>query len=605
MKRAWSFSTTVRNPDRLRGFLEVLSKLEGEKFDSANQEKFQILLIQNKLYEPSDLTDQEQKYFFSEEPITFELAKKIFQKQNYADPPMRGRMSAAALSKLGLCIAKGSRDKIKITPRGKQLLDPTIKLDEFFLNYFLKWQMPYPETTTYTERNGFYIKPFIGTLHLIKKVNQIWKDLGNDSVGVSKEEFSLFVPTLINYSDINSQAEKLIEFRKKCKEKPSEKSKYKKEFAQWFFETTDNGKIEKHLQALKDYGDNIVRYFRITGYIRIRGGGYYLDIESRRELEINSILDSDIVNLLVFDNLDSYLEYLGDNTKPVLPWEEIPKLKEIYLYLASQINEKNTELEELDVKITKISFKTKGELEDISKEELILENQKLRTKLLELEKDKQRKDMTDPEEICKCIDDLTNIYQSQKKFSIELERLTALALVAINDALNVKPNYPVGDDGQPTFTAPQGVPDIECYYEGFNLISEVTMLKSRDQWYNEGQPVMRHLRDFEDKNSDKTTYCLFIAPTLHQDTISTFWASIKHGYRGIQQKIIPLTIAQFVKILKIMKVDMISTGNRLPHTSFLGLYDKIIDSSENLDSEDDWMKGIPNKIDEWEKEITS
>ena len=188
---------------------------------------------------------------------------------------------------------------------------------------------------------------------------------------------------------------------------------------------------------------------------------------------------------------------------------------------------------------------------------------------------------------------------------IELERLTTLALVAINDALNVKPNYPIGDDGEPTFTAPQGVPDIECYYDRFNLISEVTMLKSRDQWYNEGQPVMRHLRDFEESNADKTAYCLFIAPTLHQDTISTFWSSVKHGYRGNKQKIIPLTISQFVKILKIMKEYMLSTNERLPHTSFLGLYEKIITISENVESEDDWIKKIPDKIDEWKDEIAA
>lgn len=41
---------------------------------------------------------------------------------------------------------------------------------------------------------------------------------------------------------------------------------------------------------------------------------------------------------------------------------------------------------------------------------------------------------------------------------------------------------------------------------------------------------MRHIRDFEDNNPNKETYCLFIAPKLHRDTINTFWISVKYEY---------------------------------------------------------------------------
>ena len=42
-----------------------------------------------------------------------------------------------------------------------------------------------------------------------------------------------------------------------------------------------------------DYGDNAIRYFRITGYIQIRGGGFWIDLEPRRLVEINSLLSGD------------------------------------------------------------------------------------------------------------------------------------------------------------------------------------------------------------------------------------------------------------------------------------------------------------------------
>jgi len=45
MKKPWSISTTVRNPDRIRGFLEVLREFEGVEFDEKQQIRFQIKLI--------------------------------------------------------------------------------------------------------------------------------------------------------------------------------------------------------------------------------------------------------------------------------------------------------------------------------------------------------------------------------------------------------------------------------------------------------------------------------------------------------------------------------------------------------------------------------
>ncbi|MBN1392020.1 MAG: hypothetical protein JW947_04365 [Sedimentisphaerales bacterium] len=47
-KLPWSISTTVRNPERLRPFLKVLKRIEGEIWDNNTQCKYQTLLIQEK-----------------------------------------------------------------------------------------------------------------------------------------------------------------------------------------------------------------------------------------------------------------------------------------------------------------------------------------------------------------------------------------------------------------------------------------------------------------------------------------------------------------------------------------------------------------------------
>jgi len=50
MRKLWSYSTTVRNPERIRDFLRILKEIEGIEWTRPNQKKFQVLLIKNRLY---------------------------------------------------------------------------------------------------------------------------------------------------------------------------------------------------------------------------------------------------------------------------------------------------------------------------------------------------------------------------------------------------------------------------------------------------------------------------------------------------------------------------------------------------------------------------
>jgi len=164
-----------------------------------NQIKYQILLIQNKFYKPTGLTKEQEKLFNNiKKEMTFEIAKEIFDTQNYKDPAMRGRQSVAPLNKMGLCIAKNSSEGVKITPLGEYFLSEDYDLGKLCFIHFLKWQLPNPATRTFSENNDFNIKPFIGSLHLINEANKLWTKAGNKPVGINRDEFCLFVPTLIN-----------------------------------------------------------------------------------------------------------------------------------------------------------------------------------------------------------------------------------------------------------------------------------------------------------------------------------------------------------------------------------------------------------------------
>lgn len=148
--KPWSFSTTVRNPERLPGFLSVLAEIEGEVWNRANQERFQITLIQRHLYGAhnsqflSGLSAADVALINGEDEIPFAEASRIFRSKGYQDPPMRGRTSYKSLEKLGFAAIHPLLRQVQITPLGCELMTPGTDLGDVFLRSLLKWQLPNP-----------------------------------------------------------------------------------------------------------------------------------------------------------------------------------------------------------------------------------------------------------------------------------------------------------------------------------------------------------------------------------------------------------------------------------------------------------------------------
>ena len=603
MKKPWSITTTLRNPERLRSFLIVLKELENLEWTAENQINYQIFLIKERAYgygskqfynglshEQIDSIDDQVK------EISFEKAEEIFNAKNYEDPAMRGRQSINPLKKFGFVVIKNN--KIFITSLGKLFLNDDFDYGEIFFRSFIKWQIPNPDSDDYNLKDGYNIEPFVGVLHLIRKVNEISRKTGEKEKGISKEEFSLFCPTLVNFEDIELYSKKIIALRENLKNKTKKqqktiREKYKKTFAREFLGKSNNAEIQKLLKNLKDYGDNAIRYFRLTRYIYIRGGGFYIDLEPRRSVEINALLDFDNAQSKKFKSKEEYLDYISNISEPKLPWETKEKLIEIAIKILEDIR-----LFEQETKVIPKEFSDYKKLDEIGLKKFI---EDIRNYRRELQDKQNHQKSQNTEQIKSYIQELENIFDFEDR-PILLEKLSSLGLNALNDALKIHPNYPVGDDNEPTFTAPANTPDIECFYQGFNAICEVTMLTGRDQWYNEGQPVMRHLRDFENKHSDKTSYCLFIAPKIHRDTINTFWTAVKYEYEGNKQKIIPLSINNFVLLLKIL-VQIKAENKFLKHGEVARLYDEIIDSSSSFTDSNEWLGNIPSAISLWQQSI--
>ena len=596
MAKVWSFNTTIRNPERMENMLRALTDLEGLEFDEHGQEVFFGLQIKKRLYKPTKKTLRDSDLISavyddsSGDDIDDVIVERILAKyrRSSVNGSGRGRTAAGILNRFGLCVAKKSKGSVVITELAKKWLQHEIDDEELFTKFFIKWQYPNKIESGY---EGFNIKPFIATLALIKSVNKKWEVLGNKPVGLSNQEYQLFVTSLTKPSQIEEYAEKIINYRSEKESKTGkDKTDYIKEFEiRRAKEIFGNAKIKKSLSNLRDYMDSSKRYFRTSGLIAFRGADNYVDISKEKEVEVNSILDSISASSLKFESYETYFNYLSNMESVHFPWQNDDDLIKINEQLSNVIK---LEAEELNID----NYLPAIDGLSINKKKDTLEKSLNEIRILKLRGVKH--DISVLDECIKKLSSITdkNYENTTARPSLDLEWYVSRALMVLNDAIKIDPSFNIGDDGIPTGFRPN-VSDIECYYESFNMTVEPTLLCRRDQWIAEGQPVMRHLRDFENKTEHNVVYCLFIAPSIHRDTLNTFWGSNKYGYEGKIQKIIPFTIIQFIEILKIAKNKI--SENNLSHQSINNLFESISGSVSDFEISQEWMDSFPNLINEW------
>ena len=597
MAEVWSFNTTVRNPERMEALLRILAEMEGATFDAAGQEQFFGLQIKKRFYKPtrgtlgedlaSEVYDSDQN-----EDLSDDVVSKILEKyRGSVDSAGRGRTAVAVLNRFGLSIALQSHGPVVITPLGKKWLSGEIDDQELFTRFLLRWQYPNSIESGYS---SFDIKPFPAVLHLIDQVNKKWKDLGSEPVGLSKEEYRLFALSLQTQNSIHSAAEQIIQLRKHSRSLSGrDRSDYINNFVRQrvirIFGYTNEENLRKHTGNIKDYADSSLRYFRISGLIALRGAGRYIDIAADMRAEADSVIKTLPLASIDFSSAEDYLSYLGDLSYE-LPWQNEADLR--------NISENLTSVLESESEDTSLTFDS-SELEDKTLPQQVTI---LKDKINDVRIEKLRSLKHDLVALDEAIDKLSNITSSRYETvtarpSLDFEWYASRALMVLNDAIRIEPSFKVGDDGLPTgFRG--NTSDIECEYDTFGMTVEVTLLNGRDQWYAEGQPVMRHLRDFEDKlPEDKAAFCIFVAPYVHRDTLNQFWTSNKFAYEGRRQNIIPLSIGEFVDFLLKSRV-MIESGS-LNHNTLKGLLDTIVETVDTHTDSFQWQSTIKEAVASW------
>lgn len=553
----WSISTTVRNPDRIPEFLRAAEPILGLPWTDETMVRYICELIRRRLYEPLDLSESQRALFedFDTE-MTLEEAQEIFESKNYVDPPMRGRTAIAPLRDLGLLVLF---PHVQLTKLGEDLNLESISLQDVLINYNLKWEVPTPEHPSYKKGEGWNIKPFVGTLALIQRVNEKSVELGLNSVGLSREEFNVYVPTLIDFESIELFAQRVVDSRlaRANAMGAAAKQSAMNSAIQNHLSSLPHGDgivTERDLSNLADYGDNLIRYFRKTGYIEFRGEGRYVDISQTSLIQVALLIDNKLFTPVGYATADDYRSSISDVNSFIPPWATTSKLLEVKEYLRGVL-----QLEDSGYVVAQPSGMNpvnniRGEDEEIVKLKAAIRGVKL-----ERLKSQSRSIDFLSNLIAEYSELLKRDYSGYLPKPVALEFNAYKTFLSLNDAVGVNPNYPIGDDGEPLSTAPGGGTDLHCVYEDFELSVEVTMSSGRNQWVMEGQPVQRHLRDLENQ-SDKEVFGIFIAPRLYPDTVNTFWISNVISYEGRKQRIVPFDFETWTKLLELIKTR-ISNGS--------------------------------------------
>jgi len=599
MPRTWSISTTVRSPERLQDFLATLRDMEGVKWDKDAQVDYQIRLIQSRAYGTGSaqfyngLSKEHIDILEGGGPISYDDACAIFESKDYKDPPMRGRTSFSPLQKLGF--AALHKKRVVITDMGKMLLEASGDYSEVFQRALLKWQFPNPLEGGSVPARNCHIKPFVGALRLIDAVNKICLASGEKSKGLSVEEFGIFALTLGDWRRIDGIAERIVNLRRKIAKKPAaEKKKYFDLDARKIVASVD-------MKNIRDYRDNAIRYFRMTKYVYLRGMGSYIDLDPTRRSELESLFERDtsapLPEFALWSKrnksvvLGKYLDYLGSAKTPVLPGESESESRKAIQVVRAEIKKLKGAPEA-------------GEIKGMSREELKRYLAKLRKQHGELLRDTRRNSLRSPDQARDLVDALRKL--SRRKGdnamppALRLEYLVSSALDGVlNDAEKIHPNYPVDDQGMPTHTASGGQADIECFYEAFSAICEVTMLTDGKQWMLEGMPIIRHLREFEERMG-KPAYCLFIAPSIHLDSWGICQVSIKMGINGTPQRVVPMTIQQFCDVADFC-IDRMGQNRPIKSAAIQTLLDMFVNSVSSGETFDAWKKEVPSIIEAWKR----
>jgi hypothetical protein len=510
------FTTTVRNPERMKRLLNILNKFDGEILTSDLAENIIGELIKYGLYRPMKISNviklkwsSSKKGEFSETLLTDDEVKEILENnpQHHKEAGFDEGWASRFATYFDFAKELGfvyylTEEKIEFSEIGIKLansiqvevVDDTILVSEPHPEFE---QQAFLQALAKYQRNSPFIRvlndnvPLLLLLQVIKKLN---KDEEYNGAGISKLE----IPLILYWKDNDAEAlyQRIKKLRKEYGYLPS-----------WEIvteicrdEIMDGSDVVRDDKSIMvDYPDEFIRKMRLTGLISLRGAGRFIDINKNEIEKVEYVLEN-YSTYPTFEDEKEYFDYMAETDENLF-----------------SIEAKTLSLDENDKLLLKwieiYPWNTiKSELKGLAKRS------------------------NSGDEVLKLL-----------SHPIRLEFLTSLAIKSKHRNLKIKPNYPTDDEGIPTSTAGgqgnQG--DIECFEDEKGILVEVTMSGGRTQTMMEVWPIARHLGEFS-KKVKADSMCHFIAPSIYVDSEK----QIKYVKDTENLNIKPRTIDDFITFLE-------------------------------------------------------
>lgn len=470
---------------------------------------------------------------------------------------------------------------IQLTPAGEELVNSRRK-DEIFLRQLLKFQVPSPFHKPTENSAEFFVKPYLELFRLIRQFGSLRFD-----------ELMMFGLQLIDFRKYNRIVEKINQFRIA---KAQNEGNYKRLRAMYLdrelreiysadissgntrTRETKDASIAKFLKTkasnMRDYADACFRYLRATGLVNISHLGKSISIVPEKIQEVDYFLQHTDREPCFIDNEGQYVSYLGNPQIPTLLTDNRELLEQKI----------RAEFPQVEISATT----TLQDLKNIFADELENRKEHILTEQVAAIKDYRLF-----EEINTTFEQILDNSLYDTPLILEWNTWRAMTML---DGGNIKANLKFDDFGNPMSTAQGNMADIVCDYGNFGLTVEVTMQSGQRQYEAEGEPVTRHLAKYK-RETERTVYCLFIAPNINDACKAHFYAlhKINIQYYGGTSTIVPLPLSVFIKM-----VEDSYNANYVPEPRHVQRFFERSNELANLtDNEVDWYEGIIQQALNW------
>ena len=484
------FTTTVRNPRRIKALLYVLRQFDGQVLTDSLATQIVGETIRYGLYRPMKKTEQIKEKWrnipqgeFGRTLLTDrEVAYMIkHNPQNHKEAgfewgfPSRFATIFDFAKELGLVyFAPG--DVIEFSVIGRMMSevysvevsdDGQIFVDEEHPEYE---KMVFLHAMAKSQRKNPFVRvlnnniPLVLLLQTIKKLNA---DPDFNGCGIARHE----LPLLIFWKDNDAEAlyQRIKELRRQYRYSPSDEV-----IVDICVEEIMEGNFKefKPKSIVDEYPDEFIRKMRATGLVSLRGAGRFIDINHNEDEKVEYVLA----------HYSEYTSY-ADATE-----------REYFEYMA-EVDQGLLEIRSVEVTASQSEALLNNWVSQYNWEQIKHELHILSKK--DLSKDNVLKFLPAP---------------------VRLEFLTALAIKSRLPDVRVIPNYACDDTGLPTSTAGGNAGDIECFEAINGILVEVTMAEGRTQTVMEVWPINRHLDSFIE-TYNLPSQCVFIAPSIYTDSI--------------------------------------------------------------------------------------